>query len=89
VLSRAVASREHGFDGLYLDDLDLGRSSDFARGALGALVGEVAAAAPDLLLITQNHATVAGNVAIDGYGYDRPLLRATSGATSISSGYRS
>ncbi len=77
--ARAVASQR--YDGLYLDDLDVGQSWPDCRAALVSLVGELRTAVPRLLLIAQRGQGLPDDAPVDGYGHEEALLRTAARVT--------
>jgi cysteinyl-tRNA synthetase len=66
----AAALATAGFDGLYLDNLDVGH--DFPQTQLGLveLVDGLRAAVPDLLLVAQNGLAVVDRLPVDGISHE-------------------
>ena len=59
-----------GFDGLYLDNLDVGELFPETQEGLVDLVTELRTAAPDVLLVAQNGLAVAERLPIDGIAHE-------------------
>lgn len=68
-----------GFDGLYLDNLDIAEEFPKTRAALVQLVTELRAVEPDLLLVAQNGLSVAERLPIDAIAHEDTFWRWDSG----------
>jgi cysteinyl-tRNA synthetase, unknown class len=64
-----------GFDGLYLDNLDVAEEHPALAAALVELVAALRAAAPELLLVAQNGLAVADQLAIDAIAHEDVFAR--------------
>lgn len=72
---QAVALAAAGFDGLYLDNLDVADDHPALAGALVELVEQLRAAAPELLLVAQNGLAVAERLPIDAIAHEDVFWR--------------
>lgn len=66
---------EAGFDGLYLDNLDVAEEHPALADALVELVGELRDAVPELLLVGQNGLAVADRLPIDAIAHEDVFWR--------------
>jgi uncharacterized protein (TIGR01370 family) len=66
--ARALAAA--GFDGLYLDNLDVAELHPETAGGIVELAETLAAAVPELLLVAQNGLAVADRLPIDGLAHE-------------------
>ena len=66
----AAALAGTGFDGLYLDNLDVGEEYPKTQPGLVELVDGLRAAAPDLLLVAQNGLAVVDRLAVDAIAHE-------------------
>lgn len=71
----AAALARDGYDGLYLDNLDLAEDRPALAAPLAELVAGVRAAAPELLLVAQNGLAVADALPIDGIAHEDVFWR--------------
>jgi uncharacterized protein (TIGR01370 family) len=67
---QAGALQSAGFDGLFLDNLDVAEEFPDTKDAVVALVAELRATAPALLLCAQNGLAVADRLPIDALGHE-------------------
>ncbi|MBB4663964.1 endo alpha-1,4 polygalactosaminidase [Conexibacter arvalis] len=72
---QAAALAAAGFDGLYLDNLDVAEDHPPLADALVELVAALRAAAPSLLLVAQNGLAVADRLPIDGIAHEDVFWR--------------
>jgi uncharacterized protein (TIGR01370 family) len=68
-----------GFDGLYLDNLDIAEEFPETREAVIELVTKLRAAVPDVLLVAQNGLSVAERLPIDAIAHEDTYWRWDSG----------
>jgi len=71
--ARALAAA--GFDGLYLDNLDVAEGFPQTRPGVVTLVRELRRAVPDILLVAQNGLSVATRIPIDGIAHEDVFAR--------------
>jgi len=71
----AAALARAGYDGLYLDNLDLAEDRPPLAAPLAALVAGLRAAAPELLLVGQNGLAVADRLPLDGIAHEDVFWR--------------
>lgn len=71
--ARALAAA--GFDGLYLDNLDVAEEFPRTRSGVVALVRELRRAVPDMLLVAQNGLSVTGRIPIDAIAHEDVFAR--------------
>ncbi|HEY4276717.1 MAG TPA: endo alpha-1,4 polygalactosaminidase, partial [Conexibacter sp.] len=72
---QAAALQAAGFDGLYLDNLDVAEDHPALRDGLVALVDGLRAAAPRLLLVGQNGLVVAERLPLDAIAHEDVFWR--------------
>jgi len=77
VVKAAEVAAGQGFDGVYLDELDLCQSSPAAARALKELLRRLGRAVPDLLVIAQQAPELSTATGVDAFGFERPLLEPT------------
>jgi uncharacterized protein (TIGR01370 family) len=70
MLTEAQALADAGFDGLYLDNLDVVDDHPETTDGMVGLVTELRAQVPDLLLIGQNGITIADRIPIDAISHE-------------------
>jgi uncharacterized protein (TIGR01370 family) len=75
MVAQAVALADQGFDGLYLDNLDVAEDHPALADPLVELVAALRAAAPELLLIAQNGLAVAERLPVDAVAHEDVFWR--------------
>jgi cysteinyl-tRNA synthetase len=75
MVEQAVALAAEGFDGLYLDNLDVAEDHPALADALVELVFALRAAAPDLLLVAQNGLAVDSRLPVDAVAHEDVFWR--------------
>jgi hypothetical protein len=76
ILALARSAAEHGFDGVYLDDLDVAAPASGRHAKFCMLVRSIREQCPNLLLMAQRSPASLASGLVDAFGHDAPLLEA-------------